>query len=172
MPARARETGFRSFATVAALCTGAALLAACGGKVVVDAAGAGGGNVVVGASGSGGGSSTTATTGTGTGTGAGGAGGCAALLLDFGMKLDAAQACNPALSSPQCTGMSIVTDACGCQEVAGEGHPEAINASQLAYGNWTFAGCGPYACESCPPPPQAPWYCDPTSGRCVPTYKK
>lgn len=37
MPVRARETGFRSFAIVAALCTGAALLAACGGKVVVDA---------------------------------------------------------------------------------------------------------------------------------------
>lgn len=65
MPARAGETGFRSVVTVAALCTGAALLAACGSKVIVDAAGAGGGNVVVGASGPGGGSSTTVTTATG-----------------------------------------------------------------------------------------------------------
>ncbi len=168
MPARARETGFRSSVTVAALCTGVALLAACGGKVVVDAAGAGGGNVIVGASGSGGATFTTATTG----TGPSGAGGCEALFLDLETKLDAAQACNPALSSPQCTGMSIVTDVCGCQVVAGEGHPEAINASQLAYEDWTLASCGPYACESCPPPPQSPWYCDPTSERCMPAYEK
>ena len=166
MPARARETGFRSFATVAALCTGAALLAACGGKVVVDAGGAGGDNLVVSASSSGGGSSTAASTGTGDPET------CDALLLVFQTKLAAAQACNPALSSPQCTGMSIVTDECDCQVVAGEGHPEAVNASQLAYGNWTFAVCGPYDCEGCPPSPQSPWYCEPTSARCMPLLEK
>jgi hypothetical protein len=166
MPMRARETEFRSFAIVAALCTGAALLAACGGKVVVDAGGAGGDTMVVSASSSGGGSSTSASTGTGDPET------CEALLLVYQTKLDAARACNPALSSPQCTGMSIVTDECDCQVVAGDGNPEAVNASQLAYGNWTFAGCGPYACKTCPPPPQSPWYCDPTSERCMPAFEK
>jgi hypothetical protein len=105
-------------------------------------------------------------------TGAGGAGGCSALFNNLLEQLDAAQACNPALSSPQCTGMSVVLDVCGCQVVAGEGHPEATKLSLIAYEDWTLAGCGPYACESCPPPPQSPWYCDFTSERCLPAFEK
>src|SRR5689334_22928403 len=67
------EIGLSSFATLAALCAGAALLAACGGKVVVDASGAGGGSVAVSATGVGGSSVggsvgfTTAVTGGGAG---------------------------------------------------------------------------------------------------------
>lgn len=167
MPARDREIGFRPLATVAALCTGAALLAACGGKVVVDASGSGGSSVAVSTTSVGGSVSVTAVA-----TGAGGAGGCSDMFDDLLQRLDAAQACNPALSSPQCSGMSVVTDVCGCPVVANEKSPETAKLALLAYEDWTLAGCGPYACESCPPPPQSPWYCDPMSERCLPAFEK
>lgn len=173
------EIGLSSFATLAALCAGAALLAACGGKVVVDASGAGGNSVAVSATGVGGSSVVVGATGVGgsggfttAATGAGGAEWCSALFNDLVNKVDAAQACNPALSSPQCSGVSVVMDVCGCEVVANEKSPETAKLSLIAYEDWTLAGCGPYACESCPPPPQSPWYCDPKSEKCLPAYEK
>jgi hypothetical protein len=150
----------RTSMILAALGAGAALLSACGGKVVVDGAFAGGGG------------STTAETVTGaTSTGATGTGGgnpeCAGLLQDFQAKLAGAQTCNPTVNSEQCTGAVVVDDTCNCQVVAAGLSPEAVSASQLAHDAWVAAGCGPFNCDHCPPPPPAAWHCDPVTNLCT-----
>jgi hypothetical protein len=154
MPVGPRKIGFCTFTALAAL------LGACGGKVVVDGVGAGGGG------------STTVTSAT-TGVAATGAGGgsadCAALLQDFQTKLDVALTCNPAIDMAQCTGAAVVADTCDCQLVAGESSPEAVSASQLAHDAWVAAGCGPFDCDNCPPGPSTPWQCDALSNRCTPS---
>jgi hypothetical protein len=139
----------------------ASMLVACGGKVVVDAGGATGG----------GGAASTSTSSVGVG-GVGGAGGCEGLQADLQAKVAAAQACNPALSVPQCSGALVVTDTCGCLVVANDGSAMAAQIANLAFDAWVGAGCGPYPCTLCPPGPPSPWYCDPTDSVCKPVFEK
>jgi hypothetical protein len=142
---------------LAALGAFAALLPACGGKVVVDGGGAGAG-----------GSTTTVTVASATGTSGSGAD-CSALLQDFEAKLGNAQTCNPTVNSEQCTGAVVIDDTCNCQVVAAGPSPEAVSASKLAHDTWVAAGCGPFECDHCPSPPPAPWHCDPVTNLCVPS---
>lgn len=150
----------------------ASMLAACGGKVVVDAEGA---------PGEGGASSTTASVGsdgagglgsTGSTGGTGGAGGCEGLQEDLVAKVAAAQACNPALSVPQCSGGVTTVDTCGCTVVANDKSPAAAQSASIAFKTWVSAGCGPFQCTYCPPGPETPWYCDPTEAVCKPAFEK
>lgn len=143
----------------------ATLLVACGGKVVVDGGGTGEG----GAGGTT--ATTTAITSVGPG-GVGGAGGCAGLEADLAAKLAAAQACNPALSVPQCSGAVTTIDTCGCSVVANDSNAPGAQLATTAFETWVDAGCGPFNCAVCPPPPSSPWYCDPTTAVCLPAYEK
>jgi hypothetical protein len=154
-PVRARQIGLRTSTLLAALGAGAALLSACGGKVVVDGLGAGAG-----------GSTTTVAATAATGTG-GGSADCAALLQDFQARLATAQTCNPTIDSEQCTGAVVVDDTCDCPVVAAGSSPEAVSASTLAHDAWIAAGCGPFDCDHCPPPPPAAWHCDPVTNLCT-----
>ncbi len=150
----------------------ASMLIACGGKVVVDASGAPGGGGAGGAA-----ASTTSVSSSSEVTaiasvGVGGAGGCAGLQEDLVAKVAAAQACNTALSVPQCSGGTTVNDLCGCSVAANDTNSMAAQISTAAFKAWVNAGCGPIACLLCPPPPPAPWHCDPTSAVCEPTFEK
>ncbi len=155
MSPRSRETGVHHVALLAAIGAGAALLSACGGKVVVDGSGAGGADA------------TTASTGLATATGTGGST-CAALLSDFQAKIATAQACDPTIDMPQCTGASTSLDPCDCLLVIALPGPAASEATQ-AHDAWVAAGCGPFLCDHCPPDPQAGWHCDPITQRCIPS---
>jgi len=156
----------------------ASMLSACGGKVVVDAAG-----VLGGGGGAGGDGSVTSTAFVGAGGsgglgstggagGIGGAGGCDGLQADLVAKVAAAQACNPVLSVPQCNGGVTALDLCGCLIVANDSSAMEAKIAMLAFNAWVNAGCGPYDCESCPPGPGSPWYCDPTESVCKPAFEK
>jgi hypothetical protein len=141
------------------------ILAACGGKVVVDGEGTSG-------EGGAGGDPTTVTTAT-TSTqfvavGVGGAGGCDGLQADAIATLAAAQACNPALNALQCSGTNTTVDLCGCPVVANDSAFSAAQLATMAFTTWVNAGCGPFECFACPPPPDNPWYCDPTESICKP----
>ena len=92
-PVRAGQSGFRISTVLAALGACAALLSACGGKVVVDGGGAG----------AGGSATTTVTVASTTGTG-GSSADCSALVQDFNARLGDAQTCDPTVNSEQCTG--------------------------------------------------------------------
>jgi hypothetical protein len=145
------------------------LLVACGGKVVVEGGGTPG-------EGGAGGTSTTGTTnpsGQVTATGAGGASqACAGLQADVTATVAAAQACNPGLDAPQCSGTNIVADLCGCPVVANNGSISAAQLANMAFKTWVSAGCGPFNCFTCPPPPTDPWFCDPTEAICKPAFIK
>lgn len=148
----------------------ASLLAACGGKVVVDAEDT---------PGTGGTAATTSSVGTGgigtsvaSSTTSGGNVKCSGLQEDVEATVTAAQACNPAFSSPQCSGSLTVTDVCGCVVVANEKTPQAAQLAAKAFNTWVGAGCGPFQCESCPPGPDSPWFCDPTFKICRPAFEK
>ena len=84
----------------------------------------------------------------------------------------AAQACNPALSVPQCSGTNTTVDLCGCPVVANDSSFQAAQLANMAFTTWVNAGCGPIECFTCPPPPDAPWFCDPTSAVCKPAFEK
>lgn len=143
----------------------ASIVAACGGNVVVDK----------------GGSTTTTTTtgdtgGTGGTGGIGGTGGtggvgaadvCGALEEQVKSALDAAQKCNPAISSLQCSGAVTALDTCGCPVAANEKNPQLADHELNVWNQWVGAGCGPYDCFACPPPPTSGWYCDPNKGACT-----
>jgi hypothetical protein len=160
MSPRSRETGVHGFALLAAIGAGAALLSACGGKVVVDGSGAGGADATT--------ASTGVATATAAATGAGGGGACAALLSDFQAKIAAAQTCNPSIEVAQCTGASTTLDPCDCLLVIALPGP-AADAAMQAHDAWVAAGCGPFLCDHCPPDPQAGWHCDPITQGCVPS---
>lgn len=147
---------------LAAACLSAAFVA-CGGKVVVDQ-----GSEIGGA----GGTTSTGTGGLGGAGGIGGAGGCDALLADFQAKLDAAQACNPLINAIQCSGTVVAFDTCGCEVVANDQASTAASYAIGAYESWADAGCGPYDCALCPPPPSSPWFCDPATSKCQPAWEK
>lgn len=130
------------------------VVAACGGKVVVDAGGQGG---------DGGGATTSVTTSSSSGVD------CEALGLAAGAAIDAAEACNPAIDAVQCNGSAVILDTCGCEVVANELNGQAVSdAAKQAYLAWTSAGCGPFDCDACPPPPAVGYQCDPTLSKCLP----
>ena len=149
------------------------LVAACGGKAVMDGesptsqGGSGGTTSTTSSSTST--SSSTITTGSG---GWGGAGGCDALQQSFEQKLAAAQQCNPAMNAVQCSGNTVAHDSCGCEVAANDYHATQAQAAELAFDAWVSGGCGPLECYACPPPPTSPWYCDPTASQCMPAYEK
>jgi hypothetical protein len=134
-----------------------ALLGACGGKVYLDPPGAGG-------EGGGGAPSANASSSSSSGT----AGGCDAMIEAHAAKVEAAQACNPAVSSIQCSGATIVLDACGCQVLANDKTPEAAKAANASYEALDQAGCS-LECEICDP--IGPGFCAPapngSSGVCA-----
>lgn len=163
----------------------ASLLVACGEKVVVDDGASGGGGAAAastssttgpGSAGGVGGAGSTGGAGSAGGAGStgstGGAGGCEGLESDFLTKLGAAQGCNPALSVPQCNGSVTAQDTCGCSVVANDTSSAAAKMAVAAFDAWVGGGCGPTPCLVCPPPPPAPWYCDPTDSVCKPLYIK
>ena len=142
----------------------ASLLVACGGKVVVEADGV-----------SGGGGATTATISSSVGSsgnGGVGAGGCEGLQADVVKKVAAAQACNPVLSVPQCSGMVTTVNLCGCPIVANDSSSMVAENATSAFKSWVSAGCGPFDCDNCPPGPGSAWYCDPTTAVCKPAFEK
>lgn len=53
--------------------------------------------------------------------------------------LEAATACNPALSSISCDASAIVQDQCGCPRVVNERNPELVEAAKAAYDAWSSA---------------------------------
>lgn len=156
-------------------------LVACNSKVIVDGSntpGDGGGGA--GGTGGAGGVATTSVTTTSVTSGVtvsstaatGGPDECTSLEQDLVAKVAAAQACDPTISSLQCSGAVIVNDLCGCEVAANEKTPAAAQSANLAFKTWVGAGCGPFACLICPPPPPSPWYCDPTSLVCKPAFEK
>ena len=154
------------FPTALLLASLTSLLIACGGKVVVDGGGA------AGEGGAGGSSTVTTTSSSVVAVGVGGASGCEGLQADAVATLAAAQACNPALSVPQCSGTNTTIDLCGCAVVANDSSFTAAQLANMAFGTWVMAGCGPFECFTCPPPPTSPWYCDPTEAICKPAFEK
>ncbi|MFT3773067.1 MAG: hypothetical protein QM820_47405 [Minicystis sp.] len=146
----------RSFPRLALLLgVGAATLAAaCGGKTIVETGPAGG-------------------SGGATTTGLGGAGGlsndCDVLGADFQSKLAAAQSCDPLINAIQCSGTATLHDGCGCEVAGNELAPEKVSLAVDAFEAWVNAGCGPFECALCPPPPSSvSWFCDPGSSQCKP----
>jgi len=135
---------------------------ACGGSVVVDP--------VPGSGGAGGAASSGITSSSSVGSGAGGQqANCDELGQSLTQSLAAAQACEPAINSLQCSGTAVAFDMCSC--------PVAINEKQLALGQlareafqaWAGAGCGPVPCFECPDDPtEAGWRCDVSTKQCQP----
>ncbi len=142
-------------------------LAGCGGKVVFDVGGtggAGGGSVSsTSASSHASASATQAVGATSTGSGST----CAALQAAMDQAILAAQACDPAISSPQCDGTAFVDDTCGCPSILlDEKDPAKVALAQKAYDAWTQAGCGPFPCgKACFP--AGPGFCQPLAGLCT-----
>jgi len=160
----------RLWAIVASATLGVgAIVGACGGKAVVD------GSVSEGGAGGSTGSTTSHSTTTSsslTGTGAGGSGGpCASLGEELRMLVEEAQRCDAMINALQCTGNTVVYDACGCTLVANDYASDIAASAVAVYQQWTGLGCGPYDCEHCPPDPDTPWYCDPTESKCLPAYE-
>ncbi len=68
-------------------------------------------------------------------------GDCATLDATRRAALEAATACNPAMSSLSCDASAIVQDECGCPRVVNERNPELVEAAKVAYDAWSSA-CG------------------------------
>lgn len=108
------------------------VLSACGGKVFVDLPGSAGGG---GGGGAGGTGATSPTASTGSGMT------CDDLVVQLEAAIEAARACNPAISSIQCDGTAIVPDACDCPVLLNEKQPGAVGAAKSAYQAASEAGC-------------------------------
>ena len=147
---------------------GLTVWSACGGGVVAGPSGAAGADGGIdAAAGAGGG-------GAGFGASAGSGGtwpDCGGLKANFDDKLATAIACNPVMSSIQCSKDLMIPDACGCPVAANQKTPEAAKASGDAFLAWKNSGCA-YAC-GVPCVDAANWYCQPgedgTSGVCTPS---
>ena len=96
---------------------------------------------------------------------------CDLLLEELENTIWTAQSCDPLINAIQCSGQTVITDLCGCEVVANDMSPEAAEEAQINYEYWVAEGCGPSDCTACPPPPSAPWYCDPNSMMCEPAYE-
>lgn len=123
----------------------ALVAAGCGGKVVVDQAGSG--------------------TTTGNVGGSGGAD-CAALQGRVEATVAAAVTCYPNVSADQCSGVSVVSDACGCPHVANATTPDAVIAASDAYDAWSNSACPVPPCTPCTSLGNGA-YCDSGSWQCV-----
>ncbi len=96
---------------------------------------------------------------------------CDLLQEELENSIWSAQLCDPLINALQCTGQTVITDVCGCELVANDLSPESAEEAQINYDYWVAEGCGPFLCADCPPPPSAPWYCDPNSKMCEPAYE-
>ncbi len=108
----------------------ACTLLACGGKVVLDAAGADGGGTTTGGQG-----------------GSADGGSCAQLFAALDAAIEAARACDPAAPTDPC--MMAVADFCGCPHVVsmqGNGAAEVEAALQAVHA----AGCSQPCPGGCP----------------------
>lgn len=117
------------------------LVAACGGKVlwVPDDGSGGAGSTSSGSSKASASSSKAVSSGSVLS--------CSMLEQMMNAAVEAARACNPALSSPQCDGSIILEDPCGCPSiVANEKTPQQAAAAKQAIADWKAAGCGPLEC--------------------------
>jgi len=133
------------------VCAGV-VVAACGGKAVMD-----GTNGVGGSAGSGGTTTTsshTTSTSTTHSTGMAGSGAPGDPCVEAQDLVTennlAALACDPTIFIAQCTGSAIIRDLCGCQVIANENNPTAVQAAHDAYASWIGIGCGPMTCDVCP----------------------
>ncbi len=153
--------------TIIPWCAAAFFLVACSGKAIVDPPVDGTGGSTTSPSSTGTGAGTTSPTSTSTSSS--GTVDCDDLMQSFEAALAAAQACEPWINMPQCTGELTVLDVCGCVAPANEHFPELGAAAEAAYDAWTDPGCGPWDCDWCPPP-GGPWACLPApdgqSGAC------
>jgi hypothetical protein len=151
----------------------ASMLVACSGEVVVDAGGTSGGGDGGAASTSSVGTGSSGSSGSGgTGSTGSGIGGCEGLEANLAGKVAAAQACNPVLAVPQCSGVVTTLDFCGCTVVANDTSSMAAQIATKAFNEWVGAGCGPFDCFTCPPGPDTPWYCDSAASICKPAFEK
>ncbi len=68
--------------------------------------------------------------------------------------LQAARACNPAISSISCDASAVVKDECGCAVVVNERYPELVQAAKEASDAWLNSACEPTLCPAvlCPLP--------------------
>ena len=150
---------------------GLALLAAsCGGIAVIDGSGAGGSGA--GGSGATGSSSSGGVGGQGAAFSSTGSGDvCTGLTQALKDGIAAAQACTPGIDIIQCSGATTVLDECGCLVVANDLNGTEATLARMTYDGWVETGCGPYDCESCPPPPDSAWYCDPANSACTPGFE-
>jgi hypothetical protein len=155
------------------------IVSACGGTAVIDGddggttTGTGTGTATGTSSGTGTGTGTS--TGTGAGTATGTATGTGDVCLDGAAAVTdavlAAQACDPLINAVQCSGMTVVIDTCGCPVVANDLDQDAAEKALDSFNQWVETPCSTYDCESCPPPPDSPWYCDPGQMQCFPAYE-
>ena len=108
-----------------------------------------------------------ATTSSGTAAG----GDCAALEQQMLAAYDEAIACDPLINAIQCSGMNLAKGYCDCAVVANDLTPE-LAAESLALGDaWADSGCEYNFCEGGCYPADAPWFCNPATNRCEPTYE-
>ncbi len=138
-----------------------AALAGCGGKVVYGE-GAGG------AGGSGGNDGATATVGTSSVSNASVSTGdnCFALGEALDEAVAAAIACDPQVTTVECSGEELIFDRCGCQgTVANDNRPELAQAARDAFDAWVAGGCGPFDCGACNLPVAGG--CDAAQSTCV-----
>jgi hypothetical protein len=107
----------------------ATLAMACGGTAVIDASSSAGG---------------------GNGNGSGGASTeCARLNDDLAKLVNDSRLCDPAVSIPQCSTMTLVQDNCGCDIVANDLAIGTAHDAQDKFVAYETAGCVA-PCTSCP----------------------
>ena len=113
---------------------------------------------------------TTTPSGTGPGTGMPTGTGCSDSLYYLRKAIDEAQACLPACDAPQCSGDTLIMDACGCPLVANDLWPELAERALSSYDSvMTYAPCSQVDCSSgCSVSPDTSWECDPDTQRCIP----
>lgn len=95
---------------------------------------------------------------------------CGLLEAQLDDAIMAAQFCISSLGY-LCNDGSWVVDKCGCPVVTGGTSSESTSVSEAekASAAWTYFGCGPLDCDSCPPGPEdGPFTCEEATGTCVP----
>jgi hypothetical protein len=84
--------------------------------------------------------------------------------------VEAAVTCDPGINTPQCTGATLIRDACGCERAANDLLPEIAAQVMEAFDIAERAGCI-LDCTQCPDP-DGPWSCRilpvGTQGTCEP----
>jgi len=164
-----RERGWQSGLRLGAVSALLAYLMACGGTAVIDSAGSGGSTPTGTSTGPSTGTATTTATGTSTGTPTG-TPDCEEMLAALTEVVEVAVTCDPALNTPQCTGATLIRDACGCQLAANDLFADLAADAMEKYAVAEAAGCI-LDCTACPDP-DGPWTCRilpvGTAGTCEP----